>query len=538
MQNSLKNNAVWYITINISIMIGIKEYIFMEMKLYSSPKRKTEKKWKMGLGIAAGVVVLLLGAYAVVGVTVFNERFMPGTVIDGIDCSMTDAEGAKAALETVIDGYSLKITDGKNDDVISAGDIKLKGDFEGELTSALKAQKKLLWGAGLFRKNDIETAPVVEFDEEALNNKISTLILISGQQVTDSVNAYLKLNEGNKFEVVPEVYGTRLDRERFTERIVNAVNSLEKSLDLTKEDLYIKPTVYKDNEGMINAMNTANKWLDSEITYKFGSNTEVLKAETFKDWIIINDKFEAYFNRDMVKEFVRSLSRKYDTFGDTRTFPTSYGFSVGVVGGNYGYRINREAEIDNLVADIKSGEKKQRKPDYYQEGAGYDGLDIGSTYVEVDLTGQHLFLYKDGKMVLHTEMVSGNPSKGSTPNGTYRITYCERDATLRGEDYETPVAYWMPFNGDIGLHDATWQPKFGGDWYVRHGSHGCINLPLSMAAQIYSYAYKGMPVVCYRYGTESYNKVEAYRKGAGLPAIFDVQPETEPTSQTTTAAQA
>lgn len=510
----------------------------MEMKLSGGLGYKTEKRWKKVAAVSAVVVVLLLGVYAVFGVLFFKEKFMPGTVIDGIDCSMKTVDEATKALESVVESYSLKIGDGKNEDVISASDISLKGDFNKELTSAMVEQKKLAWGVGLFKKNDMETAPVVDFDVEGLNNKISTLTLISGQQVTDSVNAYLKLNDKNKFEVVTEVYGTRLDRENFTARVTDAINNLEKSIDLTKEDLYIKPTVYKDNEAMLNAMNTANKWLDAEITYNFGSNSQVLKAETFKDWIIINDKFEAYFNRDLVKEFVRSLSRQYDTFGDTRTFPTSYGFDVSVAGGNYGYRINREAEINNLVADIKSGEKKVRKPDYYQEGVSYDGLDIGKTYVEVDLTGQHLFLYQDGKMVLQTEIVSGHPAKGSTPNGTYRITYCERDATLRGENYETPVAYWMPFNGDIGMHDATWQPKFGGDWYVKHGSHGCVNLPLSVAAQIYSYAYKGMPVVCYRYGMDKYNTVEAYRKSAGLPAIFDVQPTGEvTTTQTTTVAQ-
>ena len=53
----------------------------------------------------------------------------------------------------------------------------------------------------------------------------------------------------------------------------------------------------------------------------------------------------------------------------------------------------------------------------------------------------------------------------ATPPGVFGITYKARNATLRGEDYETPVNYWIPFNGNIGLHDAVWRKSFGGDIY-------------------------------------------------------------------------
>lgn len=496
-----------------------------------SPKKSN----KLPLILGAAVFVLVI-AYFTTAFAVYGHTFAPGTIINGINCGNKTVEQAKALLEQVINGYALDITDGKTTDTITAADIDLKGDFDNELTNAMQSQNNLLWCVGIFKKNELETAPVVDFNTDKLNKIIGTLSLVSGADVTDSVNARLQLNDADKYEIIPEVYGTRPDREKLDKRLISAVTSLEGEINLVDEDIYIKPTVYEADEAVVNTMNTVNKWLESDITYKFGSATEVVNASVTKDWIVIGDDFAPFFNRDKVKEFVRGLSRKYDTFGDTRSFKTGYGFDVSVAGGNYGYRINREAEIDNLVADIKSGEKKERKPDYFQEGASYDGLDIGNTYIEVDLTGQHLFLYKDGKLILQTELVSGHPAKGATPNGTYRITYCERDATLRGEDYETPVAYWMPFNGDIGLHDAVWQPKFGGDWYVKHGSHGCINLPLSMAAQIYSYAYKGMPVVCYRYGTENYNKVDSYRKSVGLTPVFDTQPE-EISTQATTQAQ-
>ena len=127
--------------------------------------------------------------------------------------------------------------------------------------------------------------------------------------------------------------------------------------------------------------------------------------------------------------------------------------------------------------------------------------DIGNSYVEIDLTNQHLYLFKDGDIVLETDFVSGNMSKADcvTPPGVFGLTYKTRNAILRGTNYETPVNYWMPFNGNVGMHDATWRRAFGGTIYLTSGSHGCINLPLHMAASIYEYVSTGFPVVCYYY---------------------------------------
>ena len=104
--------------------------------------------------------------------------------------------------------------------------------------------------------------------------------------------------------------------------------------------------------------------------------------------------------------------------------------------------------------------------------------DIGNSYVEIDLGNQHMYLYKEGKMILDSDFVSGNERLNHhTPDGIDAITYKSQNATLRGPGYASFVYYWMPFNGGIGLHDATWRSSFGGDIYKTDGSHGCVNLP-------------------------------------------------------------
>ena len=55
----------------------------------------------------------------------------------------------------------------------------------------------------------------------------------------------------------------------------------------------------------------------------------------------------------------------------------------------------------------------------------------------------------------------------------------------------------MPFNGGIGIHDASWRNKFGGEIYKTGGSHGCVNSPYEVAKAIFDNIEVGTPVVCY-----------------------------------------
>ena len=208
-----------------------------------------------------------------------------------------------------------------------------------------------------------------------------------------------------------------------------------------------------------------------------------------------------------MKEYLAEFAKKYDTWGKDRTFKAADGDTVKVSGGRYGWLINEKEEFEQLKKDIKNGEKVTREPVYYSYGKAVEHTetDWGNTYAEVDLTNQKMYFIKDGNVVLESYIVTGNPNRGNaTPQGVYSLTYKTRNAVLRGErdengepEYETPVAYWMPFNGGIGFHDATWQSSFGGSRYLTNGSHGCVNMPKDKAAKLYELIPDKCPVICH-----------------------------------------
>lgn len=247
------------------------------------------------------------------------------------------------------------------------------------------------------------------------------------------------------------------------------------------------------------------------MNYTFGDKKEVLDGMTVKDWLTYDEDGNYVENipllQQNIRAYVQTLGEKYNTAGKPRTITaTATGQPVSVEGGTYGYLIDSYGEREQLLADIQAHANTTREPVYARTGRAYDMNDIGNTYLEIDLTAQHLWYHKDGKIVLDSDFVSGTyyGYGRRTPSGTYTLAYKQRNQVLRpapNEDgsyaYESPVSYWMPFNGGIGLHDANWRGRFGGDIYLYGGSHGCINLPPSFAGQLYENIEGGCPIVCF-----------------------------------------
>ena len=247
-----------------------------------------------------------------------------------------------------------------------------------------------------------------------------------------------------------------------------------------------------------------NRYVHTEVIYRFGNTEEILDGTRIQRWLTI-EQDRVILNKERVSEYLASLRKKYDTIFRGRTFMTSYGEEIELTEGDYGWWMDSAGETEELYQMLSQGKSGVRTPVYFQTAAQYGSRDYGDTYVEINLTAQHLFVYQEGKKVMESDFVSGNTASGdATPEGIYALTYKERDATLNGDDYESLVSYWMPFNGNVGLHDAVWRDCFGSDLYRRGGSHGCINLPYGAAKELYDYVEKGMAVICYTLsGTES-----------------------------------
>ena len=474
-----------------------------------------EHKWIIPVAIAAGVLIIT----AIVIAVYSSGHFAKGTKVNGIDVSGMSVK----QLQKRIGEYSINVKERKIDEksrdesffeeTIKGRDIGLAVGDAQPLYDILKGQGFIKFFAG--DKKDYEISHTLSYDKDLLAKEVSALKGASATDGTEAVSASIaEYTEGKGYEIVSEQQGDILDEQATCEAIEKAVASLKESVDLSKEKAYKKPEFTSESDVLKDAVETLNRYVSTEITYKFGDDTVVLDGTRINKWIKIKKDNTVKLRRNKVEKFVQELHRKYDTVFTNRKFKTAYGDTVTVYGGDYGWWMNTVKETDKLVKLIQKGAVKERTPEYRQTAVSYGDKDYGDTYAEVDLSGQHVFVVKNGKVVFDTACVTGNESQGhATPAGTYGITYKQRNATLRGENYETPVSYWMPFNGGIGFHDAYWRSRFGGTLYRTGGSHGCVNLPPSSAKKIYSLVEQGTPVICYhRSGSSSKTTTDSSSK--------------------------
>ncbi len=475
------------------------------------------------LGISVPVLCVL--AIYIRGVVFYQNHFVRGTVINQADVSgMTVAE-----LRERIQGYALRVEERCGDgttleEEIQGTEIGLSYLSTEPFEEILRSQNRYLW----FLKQDraMEAEKLIAYEEDVLEAKLDSLKGFGKDFAIKPENAYIACNaEGDGFEIVEETQGNLLNRAKTLDVIRAAVEELEERVSLEEAGCYETAEITRENERLQSAFEKLNGLSNIRIVYKLGQDEEVLDGRTVMDWVEV-DGLRVTLDEDKMSDYVASLRKKYDTIFKKRTFQTSYGVEITISKGDYGWWMDTEQEVRELAEMIGRGESGERVPVYHQTAAVYGMPDYGDTYVEINLTAQHLFLYIDGVMVLESDFVSGNASRGyDTPEGIYGITYKQKDATLVGETYRTPVNFWMPFNNNVGMHDAAWRDSFGGDIYKLNGSHGCINLPYSAAKEIYGYVEKGTPVICYHLpGTEPV--VEGMPQEGGMPG--EVPPEGTP----------
>ena len=194
---------------------------------------------------------------------------------------------------------------------------------------------------------------------------------------------------------------------------------------------------------------------------------------------------------------METLSNKHSTYGKTRDFKSSKRGIVKVQPGTYGWTLDVARETESLSNDILLGENIERTPRYNGSGYSESGKEFENNYIEVDLASQHMWVYTNGQLLLETDVISGKP-KTPTPIGAFYVWKKDRHATLTGEDYATPVDYWLPVDWDgVGIHDSPWQSNYGGNSYLTSGYHGCINTPPTIMSKIYNQIETGIPVVIY-----------------------------------------
>lgn len=436
------------------------------------------------------LTAILLVVYFSVGFY-YKDKFLSNVYVNGVNVSgKTLNEADKELAKTSSWDKIVVKSDTEEFANIKAEDIEYKYLGSPDLPKILNKQNEWNWPVHVFNDSSYKTPILSEYNEDKVREIIGGIDKLD----KEPVNAKVKYSdETGNFVIEPHSHSIALKKQQLFDLVAEGINKRDSEVNIEKN--IAQPSIMTDDESLVAARDKANKYLKMQLKYDFGDREEIIDNSLLKDWITVNDT-EVNVDEGKVKEYVAELAKKYDTYGRGRPFKTSTGQEITTKGGTYGWMTHRGKTTSDLIKHIKAGENKTIKPIYSYKALIRDTNDIGNSYVEIDLKGQMVYVYVDGEQKIKTPTVTGNISKGyNTPAGVYPLNYKERDAVLRGENYASPVKYWMPFNGNIGLHDADWRNSFGGNIYQSNGSHGCVNLPPENTKTIFDLIYPGMPVV-------------------------------------------
>lgn len=460
------------------------------------------KKQKILLITAGAILLLACSFWQLNKINEYSSRyFLDHTIINGVDCSKMTVTAAKEALTESWNQHEFRIEkSGKTIGKIE--DLDLTYDIDRQLQKTMNQPLYKRVFRYLTKKKEVVSFEMTTAEvTDSFQKQIAAMKFLDRKFKVKTRDAYVDLSN-RKFEIVKEVQGDNIDKARFKETVLKSIASGDFVLEYEAKDYYQRPIIHSTDQELNDYRAFCEENFSQTITYRFYNKGYTLTPQDLKSMLTIKAG-KRQVREKAVKAFVSRLAAAYDTLGAARKFSSTYKGTITVSGGSYGYLIDQNKEYKALARDLKSGKNVSRKPYYsqipYYTGGGLN--DIGSSYVEIDIANQHLWLYQKGHVVIESPIVSGSLAGGyGTPKGVYYLVYKAEGVSLRGRNsdgssYNSPVKYWMPFYQDYGMHDASWRGDFGGDIYKTSGSHGCVNLPASSAAIIYARITAGYPVV-------------------------------------------
>lgn len=468
---------------------------------YRKEEEKTSSKKGFKLSSKLKVIIAIIGVILAIYMVLacfFCNHFYIGTKINNINLSGKTVDDFNKEMVEKVQGYNLKLEERNNKtEEIKAENLSLRYNGQEEIQKIKDNQPGLTWLFHIFSNKDNYADKLVTYNTDEFDKICNNLSCFKKENVEEPKNASFEYSDEG-YKVIEGTKGCKVDEKLLKDSASKYIECMREVLNLEDENCYVGPRYDVGDEKVNHVKDELDKYVNAKISYVAGSNREVLDGNTIHKWLSVNNEMEVVFDSSKVSEFLKTLSSKFNTVGINRKFRTTAGSEITVEGGDYGFKVDKEQENESIINTIKNGQTVEREPFYSQKAASHDGNEIGNTYVEVSIGGQHLWFYKNGHLITDGAIVSGNTSAGNgTPSGVYYVLYKEANATLRGDGYATPVSYWMPFNGGIGMHDATWRSSFGGSIYSYSGSHGCVNCPYSLAQTIFNNIDSGTPVICY-----------------------------------------
>ncbi len=473
---------------------------------------------KVGTILSAFLILILILASGLYffGVYYFRDWFCPNTYINGTNVSFQRYSVCDDIINNMLITHNLVIEDNDGSVVFIDGEQIYNYD-KTQISKAAdiikRSENPYLWPKYVFSPHYYEFKPVVYLNEDELIELVEDSSIGQRDRFDAKRKAEIVYSKENGYELIDNTQNL-LDWNLCLELIKQASVQDLGFINLNDSGVYKSVETTREYTETKELWSKLEKTLDFNMTYKLATGEDiVVDSSVISNFLtldengdfVFDENGEAVLDSAKILAYVQELSDTYDNMYKDKKFKTTTGGIVTIPYTRYttyGSLMNVAAEAEELENIIKSHKSPgEREPIYIRkEDKGSYNNNYGGTYVEVDVAGQHMYYYKDNKLVFDTDVVTGCKANGNmTPDCVCFILNKARNVTLIGPGYESFVYYWMCITGQIGIHDATWRRTFGGDIYLWGGSHGCVNTPINKMSELYDMMEIGTPVIVHHY---------------------------------------
>lgn len=439
----------------------------------------------------------------------YRDGFSFNTWINGVYCTGKTVEEVNSELLSGTEAPIVIITDKDGKKVsLDMSEAGYRADYLETLKLFLDGQNPLLWIDNIMFAQSHDLAPNITYNEELLWDLFQKTEFVRGEQSKRKIYA-LESDSENGYHIYDGL-SDRLDVEKAFLVLKDSLLQGTFVVDLQAAGCYYSMPLSEEQKSLKALASKIDDFQKCNIVYDMGTEKLPLDAGIMSGFlkkdsegVLSDEDGNLMLDEEAVEAFVAALAEDYDTYKKEHEFQSTKGDLITVKGGTYGTLINQKAEITYLLEQLLEPQShtdtvQMHVPVYEKEGVVRGLDDIGDTYIEVDMTEQKMYYYENGELKLETDVVTGNARRSwDTPEGVNFVYGKQKNRVLRGVGYATPVKYWMPVNGNIGIHDANWRSEFGGEIYKNNGSHGCINTPSDKMAELYDMVEIGTPVVLF-----------------------------------------
>lgn len=471
----------------------------IEKQRIKSPKWYAS--WRFITASIIFIIAISIAAGSYYQATHFNSQIMiNGIKVGGMTADQALEKFKATVLKNVVYVGEQQIIDGKDTKMV----------FTNKDLPDIKKLLKSQWT--FFPSSNAKNYSLMpsnqdQYRNQTLKKQVEEKLLAMNKGLKAPQDAAVHLEQG-KIIVVSSISGEQYD-------VASLLQDFEKHKNISEirlNPVYLQP-IKEDSEFIINQQKKFEEFLAQTVDYKIQDKIFTLNgSELIKNASISKDLQIKMDDAGDIKKRIAEINNAQSTLNKDFTFKTHSGSLISVKGKGYGWAIDVDKEIPRIMEAFENGEKSVSASNIYGhgwkgEGYGYDTIannGIGDTYAEVSIAEQRIWIYKNGKLVVTTNVVTGtHDNRHDTSPGVWYILYKQSPSVLTGREngkitYQVPVNYWAPFTNDgQGFHDASWRGNWGSSAYLTAGSHGCVNTPPSIMKAVYDNLTTYEPVIVY-----------------------------------------